>query len=460
MASSDDAAYIRQLEARRLLRDLQAALDDLALELHRRASRSSLQDGFGAAEAGAFVDLIVALGRSVAGVAPMPAPLGLHTASSARDESAASELEGLRGQLASVVSERDGLKAELARLSTRVRVRDARPSDAQRARAEQAEAQVVRLGDRVVDLESKLAAYDRLGAPTVLADVVRRHDVCRRLGNPTELEAFVESAQAETAMLRAVVRELTIEVGWYESLLGPMILSLSRQETLVASLIRSAHPPPLPSDTVVQPLALPTMPRVLSAIVGVIPDDVVRSSPSVELALEQVEKASADGGTTSADAPAVDDATQRLLNRVRDGLRGRPELNDIHALRRHLDSVCRVPSLVEMRDREQRRGLISAARAAAGSRGSAIAGAVLRPDFQYSIANESGRAQGSTDATASTGGCVPSAFERKRQASPPASPHRSKVRRSVSQTASDHESTLGICGPGTVEPVTGPTGDP
>ncbi|KAJ0392226.1 hypothetical protein ATCC90586_009247 [Pythium insidiosum] len=248
MAPSDDAAYIRQLAARRLLRDLQAALDDLALELHRRASRSSLPDGFGAAEAGAFVDLIVALGRSVAGVAPMPAPLGLHTASSARDESAASELEALRGQLASVVSERDGLKAELARLSTRVR-----------------------------------------------------------------LEVFVESAQAETAMLRAVVRELTIEVGWYESLLGPMILSLSRQETLVASLIRSAHPPPLPSDTVVQPLALPTMP-------------------------------------------------------------------------------------------------------------------LLRPDFQYSIANESGHAQGSTDTTASTGGCVPSAFERKRQASPPASPHRSKHR--------------------------------
>ncbi|GLE07103.1 hypothetical protein PINS_up016972 [Pythium insidiosum] len=194
-------------------------------------------------------------------------------------------------------------------------------------------------------------------------------------------------------MLRAVVRELTVEAGWYEELLGPMVLSLSRQEALVASLMRAAHPPPLLGSSPVQPLSPPTLPRVLSAIVGVVPDDIARSPPDVSTAVESVEMSLADrdacaGGDGAAKVDPAMDAQRRLIDRVRSHLRSHPTLEDVHALRRHLEGVCRSPSLGELRNRAERRSLISVARAAAAARGSTIATAILRPDLQYAISDD------------------------------------------------------------------------
>ncbi|GLD99840.1 hypothetical protein PINS_up008568 [Pythium insidiosum] len=99
-------------------------------------------------------------------------------------------------------------------------------------------------------------------------------NVYRQFGSPEEVKAFAESAGAEMSMLRALIRELMAELGHYETLLGPLVLSLSRQEALVASPMRSAYPPPLPGGTTAQPLSPPVVPRVLAAIVNAVPDDI------------------------------------------------------------------------------------------------------------------------------------------------------------------------------------------
>ncbi|KAJ0392525.1 hypothetical protein ATCC90586_010881 [Pythium insidiosum] len=212
----------------------------------------------------------------------------------------------LRARVATLTTERDRLTAELIHASSRARVRDTRPSDALRARVEDAEAEIIRLNDRVATLQSALAEFERLGTAATLAGIVRRCDIYRRLGDSIELEAFVESAQAESAMLRAVVRELTVEIGWYEDLLGPMVLSLSRQEALVSPLVRAACAPPLPADTAVQPLSPLALPRMVSAIVGMIPDDIARSPPSTAAALERLEMALADRDATLPAAGGID----------------------------------------------------------------------------------------------------------------------------------------------------------
>ncbi|KAJ0391279.1 hypothetical protein ATCC90586_010506 [Pythium insidiosum] len=441
---SSPAAYLRQLEVRRLLRDLQAALDHLSLELHRRTSRSSLPDGFGTAEAASFIGLLESLGRSLAGAAPVPAVARAAVPQvAATDDSAARELVTLRARVATLTTERDRLTAELKHASSRARIRDTRPSDALRARLDDAEAEIVRLNDRVTTLQSALAEFERLGTAATLAGIVRRYDVYRRLGDPIELEAFVESAQAESAMLRAVVRELTVEIGWYEDLLGPMVLSLSRQEALVSSLVRAACAPPLPAGTAVQPLSPPALPRMVSAIVGVIPDDIARSPPTTAAALERLEMALADRDAERDSEPAdrsrLADPHRRLLCRVRDALRAHPSLDDVAALRRHIDSACQASGLAEIRDRAQRRSLISAARAAAASRGSSVARAVLRADLQYQIPDEGQRpatsvapvAQCQRPAT-STAAAASSVGRPKRPASPAVSSRSSKVARKSS----------------------------
>ncbi|GLE05639.1 hypothetical protein PINS_up014677 [Pythium insidiosum] len=162
-------------------------------------------------------------------------------------------------------------------------------------------------------------------------------NVYRQFGSPEEVKAFAESAGAEMSMLRALVRELMAELGHYEMLLGPLVLSLSRQEALVASLIRSAYPPPLPGETTAQPLSPPVVPRVLAAIVNAVPDDIANTPPSPLAAAERVEMGVADAESASGGDPALSTSLRRLAAQVRDGLRDRPALRDVQALRRQLN---------------------------------------------------------------------------------------------------------------------------
>ncbi|GLE04748.1 hypothetical protein PINS_up013727 [Pythium insidiosum] len=303
-------------------------------------------------------------------------------------EQCLSPQEDLRRTNAVLVAERDRLRSRLDQSTSLLRAVNAHKSDVRRERVGRVEKENQRLEDSLQSVEADLADYEKLGTPVELLCAMQAFNVYRQFGSPEEVKTFAESAGAEMSMLRALVRELTAELGHYETLLGPLVLSLSRQEALVASLVCSAYPPPLPGGTSIQPLAPPVVPRVLAAIVNAVPDDIANMPPSPLAAAERVEMGIADAESASGGDSALSTSLRRLAAQVRDGLRDRPALRDIQALRRQLNlGGGRLSDWAELRGRAQRRSLIEAARATASAHGSALAKASLRPDLSYALSD-------------------------------------------------------------------------